>query len=303
MAGTPHQRQVALHRRGPRRGSLRHGDDARVVGILDIFGFERFKHNSFEQLLINFANEKLQAQFNGVVFEQQQLEYEAEGIGWEHVAHAGNGAPLELLEGKLGVLDLLREQCRLPNGTDHIFCESLREKHKGTEALHAPPHALSVWRAPLRGARPVRELASSRRIVTCSPSARARSCAAHTAASSRSSRGRGCGGGGRERMRRWQGSSGLSSMCYFPRWHWATHYVRCVTPNPKKQPASSTWRAFTTARRGESWRRCESHVQAIIACPTCSLRPFPVPRRAGRRSPAPFSADAPSSVALPLKNT
>ena len=63
-----------------------------TIGILDIFGFESFKHNSFEQLLINFANEKLQQQFTWYVFKLEQAEYEKEGIVWNQVRSSGRQA-------------------------------------------------------------------------------------------------------------------------------------------------------------------------------------------------------------------
>lgn len=73
------------------------------VGILDIFGFESFERNSFEQLCINYANEKLQGHFNSVVFMLEQREYETEGVCWKHIEHASNEATLALLEGRMGV--------------------------------------------------------------------------------------------------------------------------------------------------------------------------------------------------------
>ena len=105
-------RKINLHLRGP-------GDT--FIGILDIFGFESFDKNLFEQFCINYTNESLQEQFNKYVFKQEQLEYESEGIDWTRVTFPDNRACLELIEGKRGLIDRLDEECRLPRGNDISF--------------------------------------------------------------------------------------------------------------------------------------------------------------------------------------
>ena len=110
-----------------------------AIGILDIFGFEHFETNSFEQLCINFANEKLQQQFNADVFRQQQLEYEAEGVPWQRVDFTDNAAVLELLEAKhVGVFALLDEESRLQKGNAESYVEKLKNQQKQSAAFSVP---------------------------------------------------------------------------------------------------------------------------------------------------------------------
>lgn len=83
------------------------------IGVLDIYGFETFDVNSFEQFCINYANEKLQQQFNQHVFKLEQEEYLKEGITWTMIDFYDNQPCIDLIESKLGVLDLLDEECRV----------------------------------------------------------------------------------------------------------------------------------------------------------------------------------------------
>ncbi|KAK9815009.1 hypothetical protein WJX73_004719 [Symbiochloris irregularis] len=89
-----------------------------LVGVLDIYGFECFKENDFEQFCINLANEKLQQHFNQHVFKMEQAEYEREAIDWSYIQFVDNQDVLDLIEKKpLGILDTLDEQCRFPRAT------------------------------------------------------------------------------------------------------------------------------------------------------------------------------------------
>ncbi|KAF0699307.1 Aste57867_10097 [Aphanomyces stellatus] len=91
------------------------------IGVLDIFGFEHFKHNSFEQFCINYANEKLQQKFTFDVFKTVQVEYDEEGIAWNHIAYADNADVLQVIESKLGLISLLDEELVRPKGNEESF--------------------------------------------------------------------------------------------------------------------------------------------------------------------------------------
>ncbi|KAI7849698.1 P-loop containing nucleoside triphosphate hydrolase protein [Circinella umbellata] len=95
------------------------------IGVLDIYGFEHFKKNSFEQFCINYANEKLQQQFNQHVFKLEQEEYVREKINWNFIEFSDNQKCIELIEARLGILSLLDEESRLPAGSDQGFVQKL----------------------------------------------------------------------------------------------------------------------------------------------------------------------------------
>nr|XP_049698481.1 unconventional myosin-Va isoform X1 [Helicoverpa armigera]XP_049698485.1 unconventional myosin-Va isoform X2 [Helicoverpa armigera] len=97
------------------------------IGVLDIYGFETFEINSFEQFCINYANEKLQQQFNSHVFKLEQDEYIKEEISWEMIEFYDNQPCIDLIEDRLGVLALLDEQCRVPQGSDAGFVAKLHQ--------------------------------------------------------------------------------------------------------------------------------------------------------------------------------
>ncbi|XVF18987.1 hypothetical protein REPUB_Repub11eG0071900 [Reevesia pubescens] len=100
----------------------------RSISILDIYGFESFKNNSFEQFCINYANERLQQHFNRHLFKLEQEEYELDGIDWTKVDFEDNQECLDLFEKKpLGLLSLLDEESNIPNATDLTFANKLKQ--------------------------------------------------------------------------------------------------------------------------------------------------------------------------------
>ncbi|XP_063061883.1 myosin Ic, paralog b isoform X2 [Engraulis encrasicolus] len=103
--------------------------DASVIGLLDIYGFEVFQNNSFEQFCINYCNEKLQQLFIELTLKSEQDEYEAEGITWEPVQYFNNKIICDLVEEKFkGIISILDEECLRPgDATDITFLEKLEE--------------------------------------------------------------------------------------------------------------------------------------------------------------------------------
>eukprot|EP01041_Mallomonas_annulata_P009509 gene9509-19762_t len=105
------------------------GESASFIGVLDIFGFEFFDKNSFEQLCINYTNEKLQDHFNFAIFKSEQEVYQQEGLKWTFVDYPDNSARLDLLEHKTtGIYALCDEQLKVPKCSDEKFAKSLYDK-------------------------------------------------------------------------------------------------------------------------------------------------------------------------------
>ncbi|XP_076143801.1 unconventional myosin-Va isoform X2 [Alosa pseudoharengus] len=109
------------------------------IGVLDIYGFETFEINSFEQFCINYANEKLQQQFNMHVFKLEQEEYMKEQIPWTLIDFYDNQPCINLIEAKMGILDLLDEECKMPKGSDDSWAQKLYNTHLKTCALFQKP--------------------------------------------------------------------------------------------------------------------------------------------------------------------
>ncbi|XP_065215422.1 myosin heavy chain, muscle isoform X16 [Planococcus citri] len=102
------------------------------IGVLDIAGFEIFDFNGFEQLCINFTNEKLQQFFNHHMFVLEQEEYKKEGINWAFIDFGMDLlACIELIEKPMGILSILEEESMFPKATDKTFEEKLMNNHLG----------------------------------------------------------------------------------------------------------------------------------------------------------------------------
>ncbi|BGP46432.1 Myosin type-2 heavy chain 1 [Rhodotorula kratochvilovae] len=121
------------------------GSVKNFIGVLDIYGFEHFKKNSFEQFCINYANEKLQQEFNAHVFKLEQEEYVREQIDWTFIDFADNQPTIDLIEGKLGILSLLDEESRMPSGSDANFLQKLHS------TIGSKPDSAKVFKKPRFG--------------------------------------------------------------------------------------------------------------------------------------------------------
>nr|XP_043608982.1 myosin-6 [Erigeron canadensis] len=114
-------------------------DSKYIIGVLDIYGFESFKTNSFEQFCINLTNEKLQQHFNQHVFKMEQEEYTKEEINWSYIEFIDNQDILDLIEKKPGgIIALLDEACMFPRSTHETFATKLYQTFKNHKRFTKP---------------------------------------------------------------------------------------------------------------------------------------------------------------------
>lgn len=110
-----------------------------TIGVLDIFGFENFNNNSFEQLCINYANENLQQFFVRHIFKMEQAEYQNEGINWKNIDFVDNQEILDLIGMKsVNIMALIDEECKMPKGNDSSLLDKLFKTH-GTQKTFVKP--------------------------------------------------------------------------------------------------------------------------------------------------------------------
>lgn len=109
------------------------------LAVLDIFGFEDFHMNSFEQLCINYANETMQFFFNQHIFRLEQKEYSREGIDWSTIEFRDNQPVIDLLASKpTGILCILDDECSFPQATDMSFLEKCHFHHDSNRLYEKP---------------------------------------------------------------------------------------------------------------------------------------------------------------------
>jgi len=127
-----------------------------TIGLLDIFGFESFQVNRFEQFCINYANETLQQKYNMDIFKSVQDEYLYEGIELNDITFVDNSHVVNLIEGRMGLIAVLNEECIRPNGKDSSFVLKTKAMHKEEKCminhpLHSPTEfAISHYAATVK---------------------------------------------------------------------------------------------------------------------------------------------------------
>ncbi|XP_075064447.1 unconventional myosin-IXa isoform X3 [Mixophyes fleayi] len=115
------------------------GSQTLSIGVLDIFGFEDYGSNSFEQFCINFANERLQHYFNQHLFQLEQEQYRSEGITWNNINYSDNGGCISLISKRpTGLIQLLDEESNFPQATHQTLLEKFKRHHEGNAYIEFP---------------------------------------------------------------------------------------------------------------------------------------------------------------------
>ncbi|KAH8061374.1 hypothetical protein JL722_3989 [Aureococcus anophagefferens] len=214
-----------------------------VVGVLDIFGFEIFTVNSFEQLLINFANEGLQRLFNRTVFDEEMALYEAEGVGQcVRLDYVDNADVLALLGGRRppGVVEMLDEESKLPRGSSANFRARLAKRHAGHARFSTPRSASTAFFVEHYAGKVCYEAASfvekNRDGVTGDMVAAFGDCTLPLVAA--------CFAGRGAASKASVGAKFKKSLDALTATLGATepHYVRCVKSNPRKAPGTMDYK-------------------------------------------------------------
>ncbi|KAK7796675.1 hypothetical protein U0070_017523 [Myodes glareolus] len=110
------------------------------IGVLDIFGFEDFERNSFEQFCINYANEQLQYYFTQHIFKLEQEEYQGEGIAWHNIDYTDNVGCIHLISKKpTGLFYLLDEESNFPHATSHTLLAKFKQQHEDNKYFLGTP--------------------------------------------------------------------------------------------------------------------------------------------------------------------
>ncbi|XP_016064889.1 PREDICTED: unconventional myosin-IXb isoform X8 [Miniopterus natalensis] len=110
------------------------------IGVLDIFGFEDFERNSFEQFCINYANEQLQYYFNQHIFKLEQEEYQSEGISWHNIDYTDNVGCIHLISKKpTGLFYLLDEESNFPHATSQTLLAKFKQQHEDNRYFLGTP--------------------------------------------------------------------------------------------------------------------------------------------------------------------
>ncbi|KAM5237945.1 unconventional myosin-IXb [Ctenodactylus gundi] len=110
------------------------------IGVLDIFGFEDFERNSFEQFCINYANEQLQYYFNQHIFKLEQEEYQGEGIAWHNIDYTDNVGCIHLISKKpTGLFHLLDEESNFPHATSQTLLAKFKQQHEDNKYFVGTP--------------------------------------------------------------------------------------------------------------------------------------------------------------------